>query len=439
MAFTASITGIDNQRILEVAATCRADGSIPSFTAEAGPLPYIGNHYTIYPVQYPDGTRVAVRVPIDIYSRDTLQTMLALMKAEANTLNLLARCKFAWSPRVLYYTTTFDNPLGRPYMVCTWIDGKQLEWSETFPAESENRQKILAQVARIMFDLVVCTQKSGQRTTAESFMMFFIDYKMIGAIRGQLDGIDPLSCLVLRLLARRVTEGKCSSSTFAHSHEYLTSQNIIVDNNYNVKGFVDWGFARTLPIRFTLRFPRFLSIRAKSFPPDMPRDLCGYSKAFLQVSPAHKADREFFISRIQYEFATRATKASIGQLSPLGWEMMCWDLQDVDWKHLVYDAATGMATHLWMSKRQFLVAGMSACKTGSVSEIVTADALYQEIWAFFTRNQSKTTHSDTQQRTVFLLQSAIAERLPWTLIKMMLENAFSVDQRLTGGESSSVP
>lgn len=69
-----------------------------------------------------------------------------------------------------------------------------------------------------------------------------------------------------------VDESPCT----AISHGDLAAQNIIVDAEYNIKGYVspktlrtrtkpqfsiiDWGFASQLPLQFSVCFPRFLAI-----------------------------------------------------------------------------------------------------------------------------------------------------------------------------------
>lgn len=150
--------GISNEMILQVAAICRSDGSVPVFPANAGPIPFMSEFFAYWPVEYPDSARVMVKVPFLLGSRWDNHVILHSMKMEGDCLNYLTRRGFRWSPRLLYSTLEFNNLLGRPYLIYTMLPGKRLEWSNTFPAEKTNREKVLAHVARIIFDLATLEQ-----------------------------------------------------------------------------------------------------------------------------------------------------------------------------------------------------------------------------------------------------------------------------------------
>jgi hypothetical protein len=81
-----------------------------------------------------------------------------------------------------------------------------------------------------------------------------------------------------------------------------------------------------MPIRFAMRFPSFLDITSKQQPRDLPVDPKEFSKKYLKVPTFMTVDRGFYVSRMQFEYATRASRYSVGHLSPPAWERMCWDL-----------------------------------------------------------------------------------------------------------------
>lgn len=44
------------------------------------------------------------------------------------------------------------NPIGFPFIVLSWIEGTQLEWSDTSPSQREDRDKILHQMVDIVLE-----------------------------------------------------------------------------------------------------------------------------------------------------------------------------------------------------------------------------------------------------------------------------------------------
>ncbi|KAJ5883905.1 uncharacterized protein N7473_010791 [Penicillium subrubescens] len=137
--------GINSDLILYVATDCRSFVSSPPSFVPDEPASYIGKVFACWPVVFPDGVRVIVEDKAQIKNR---------MEAECKLLQKLEKGGFPWSPRVLYRTLDDINPLDRPYIVHTRFPGKQLQRSDTFPAKKADREKILAQIARINFDLL---------------------------------------------------------------------------------------------------------------------------------------------------------------------------------------------------------------------------------------------------------------------------------------------
>lgn len=65
---------------------------------------------------------------------------------------------FLWSPKLIGGDTGFDNPVGHPYLVMTWVHGDALEWTSTVLIERRN--KVLRQLVQIQLELVKCTKES---------------------------------------------------------------------------------------------------------------------------------------------------------------------------------------------------------------------------------------------------------------------------------------
>lgn len=146
--------GISNEMILRVAAVCRSDDTVPFIVTDAGPVPFILDAFAYWPVQYSDGARVMVKVPHLMDSPFENGLARGQLKQEEHDLRFLALRGFPWSPRLIYSTMEESNSLlGRPYIIHTMPPGNRLQWDDVFPAEKANREKVLAQIARIIFDL----------------------------------------------------------------------------------------------------------------------------------------------------------------------------------------------------------------------------------------------------------------------------------------------
>jgi len=68
------------------------------------------------------------------------------------------------------------------------------------------------------------------------FLRDSIDRKILRVERGQLREVSLRDCLSLRVLGRRIAYTTPIVSSFAVSHEDLTPHNIMVDDEYNIKG-----------------------------------------------------------------------------------------------------------------------------------------------------------------------------------------------------------
>ena len=146
--------GISNEMILRVAAVCRSDGTVPFIPTDAGPVPFTLGAFVHWPVQYSDGERVMVKVPHLTDPPFENGIVRGEMKKEENHLRFLALRGFPWSPRLIYSTIEESNSLlSRPYIIHTMPPGNRLQWDDMFPTEKANREKVLAQIARVIFDL----------------------------------------------------------------------------------------------------------------------------------------------------------------------------------------------------------------------------------------------------------------------------------------------
>jgi hypothetical protein len=190
-----------------------------------------------------------------------------------------------------------------------------------------------------------------------------------------------------------------------------------------VISFIAWEWAKSMPFRFAMRFPWFLNIIGKQQPQRLPSDPKEFSQEFLKIPTLMKADRNLYISRVQFEFATRETRHSIGHLSPRAWEIMCWDHDNVDWKHIILDAVLNRQPHMFLATHNFLVGCLPESPDGRIEEVISQRDLYSEVWDFFCKHVPR--HGMNQRAQMFapLLYQALCREQAWNVVEARLRQA----------------
>jgi hypothetical protein len=160
--------GCSHELVLYAAADCRNFISMPPSFVPDEPTPYVKRQFAFWSVVFPDGVRVIVMTPLPTLTEEDKRNIKAVMTTECDMLQKLGNRGFPWSPRLLYHTFDDTNALGEPYMVYTMPPGKRLQWSDTFPAEKVGREKVLAQIARMNFDLLLFEWRTGMCSLTDS-------------------------------------------------------------------------------------------------------------------------------------------------------------------------------------------------------------------------------------------------------------------------------
>ena len=78
----------------------------------------------------------------------------------------------------------------------------------------------------------------GTGTSASKYLIEIIDRKIVRASNGQMPELQLRDCFIQRALVSRVVHPALENSPFLISHEDLAPQNIIVDSEYNIKGYI---------------------------------------------------------------------------------------------------------------------------------------------------------------------------------------------------------
>lgn len=74
-----------------------------------------------------------------------------------------------------------------------------------------------------------------------------IDRQISRAAKGQLLGFMERDCFLHRVLAWKAVDPVTDSTQFMISHDDLAPENIIIDNEYNIKGYVLFRTTRITP------------------------------------------------------------------------------------------------------------------------------------------------------------------------------------------------
>lgn len=130
-----------------------------SFHLDTADKPFSGSQPHVYVVKVTDGSTWGVRVPIPQANHMSRESITFCVEEEVKILNGIEQSGFSKSPRLLGYDSGYDNAIGFPYIVLTWIEGSPAEWPDSIPASRITRNKFLRQLAKIMLELAECTQK----------------------------------------------------------------------------------------------------------------------------------------------------------------------------------------------------------------------------------------------------------------------------------------
>lgn len=139
-------------------------GDLPTFLANTLAHPLSGGHCQIYKLRFSDQTICAVRVPI--HARNAPKdTIISQLQREIDILNFLDANGFKWAPKLIGHDLSYDNEVGFPFIMLSWLPGDPLRWNDTTPLHRCDRDKILRQVIDIILQLIHCTGGKSKSTT----------------------------------------------------------------------------------------------------------------------------------------------------------------------------------------------------------------------------------------------------------------------------------
>ncbi|WEW60409.1 hypothetical protein PRK78_005894 [Emydomyces testavorans] len=309
----------------------RDDNELPHFRSKTLTQPLSGGHCQIYRLGFSDNTNWAVRIPIHLSSAPP-EAVVSLLATEVKALQQLENCQFPWSPKLIGHDLTFDNPVGFPFLVLTWIPGNPLIWTASTPAKRADRDKVLKQMANIMLSLISCTHRDARKVLTQRVgsalenLTNKIDEKIIRICRGELREIRVMHCFLLQSLLEEAIHRPLDNAPFFIDHGDLSPQNIIVDSEYNITGIIDWGPASYQPFQLAASLPRFLAIE---------------HSVDLALSLMLQKDRSKFLEALTSESPRSPT------IVPM--LVLMYSAPDVDYRRLVLEATVSKGRHKWFA------------------------------------------------------------------------------------------
>ncbi|KAF4219275.1 hypothetical protein CNMCM5878_003579 [Aspergillus fumigatiaffinis] len=199
-----------------------------------------------------------------------------IMRSEVATLQFLSKTNVP-SPRVFDYNFEAANCIGVEYILMEKLPGKSLGWSLTTP---EQRKKIISQLANIYvelralpFDLMGSLEQPGSDHVgpfAKESLTDYVDSQMrlLGPFTSREEYIVSSIRLILDLIIRgeayadraidaflihrflldavsRIIPAEAEPNQFYLKHADDKGDHILVDDDYNITGVIDWEWAHT--------------------------------------------------------------------------------------------------------------------------------------------------------------------------------------------------
>jgi Ser/Thr protein kinase RdoA (MazF antagonist) len=195
-----------------------------------------GGQCHIFKVSFQDAASFAVRVPLYMGNAGGLDAKTEALQTEMQNLQVLETKGFPWSPRCRGHSLTFDNAVQHPFLVLTWVDGKQLSWDDDSPPR-EVRDKVLGQMASIQLALIECTLEKGSTATVALFERLAKN-RRARVKEGKIPGLSLQDCADQRAFLDALLGEDRDDMTLAMDHGDFKPDNVIVDANYNIQGYV---------------------------------------------------------------------------------------------------------------------------------------------------------------------------------------------------------
>ncbi|RAQ48708.1 hypothetical protein AFGD_010750 [Aspergillus flavus] len=219
--------------------------------------PITGPGYIIFIISFPDrDERWAARIPSN---QDD-----SFFQICTRPIQLAHRSPNVPAPRIHGY---FDcgshgyNPVGVGYMLLDWIEGSpMMPWEQLTPA-APYRQKVLDQIADLILIMILeCPlddqtlfygvpdeTPNGTQVSTSVWLTESVDRDIRRTLRRH-NYSTAIDYLIQRSMIPQYVVPEHQNSPWVFVHVDLHNDNIIIDEEYNIKGIIDWDCNFPVPL-----------------------------------------------------------------------------------------------------------------------------------------------------------------------------------------------
>ncbi|OAA53293.1 sorting nexin-3 [Cordyceps fumosorosea ARSEF 2679] len=226
-----------------------------------------GPRYILYRFRRDDGSHIALRMMQPYRVVASAEYVRTAVRREVSILKKLESIQFQWAPRCIAFDLSFNNPIGRPFLVVTWMAGQTLIWTRDHPGP-DLRARVLNQLSQIQLELIH-TSLQRSNPTAKQYYSRLIHDNMMAVPRGMsgIGGVPTQEDYWAQLThLENVLVSGHGDKEYAIAHTNILAENIIVDSDYNIECIVGWSHAGVVPLGHAATLPRLL------VPTRVPRD-----------------------------------------------------------------------------------------------------------------------------------------------------------------------
>jgi aminoglycoside phosphotransferase (APT) family kinase protein len=221
-------------------------------------------------IRFDDGITWIARLRFEEPTVLPREAQPAISKSEVATLIFLANKTKIRVPKVFDYSYNDENEIGTPYIPMEKLPGKPLEWSE---ASAEQRTKIMEQLVDVYLELelekhsfsetgslsegglvgpfaqghmfVSPSDSLGPFSTLEASLKSILEHEIDMIVGGELATLatDNYLTHLWRLEHLPSLLASASDDKFYLKHGEDKGDHILIDEDYNITGIIDWEFA----------------------------------------------------------------------------------------------------------------------------------------------------------------------------------------------------
>jgi aminoglycoside phosphotransferase (APT) family kinase protein len=266
----------------------------PKLSCEVISPPILGAYNAVYTLQFSDGVKWIARIPGRATPPSSFSALDArMMDTDLRSMQFTRKNTSIPIPEVFAWETTSDS-IGAPYALMSFVPGKSISsvWFDDAWTSESKRTKVLGEIAKYMsqfhslkFDKIgaLCfddqqnvvsvesfveldapdvtdelpwgnTYAAGPFETTRSFLLDDWDDNN-GAADWRLQELQ-----IVRAAVESIPETLMHDGCYTLTPPDFDSQNIFVDDDGNVTGFIDWDSVKTQPrVLGYCRYPTFIT------------------------------------------------------------------------------------------------------------------------------------------------------------------------------------